>query len=342
MHVRNRHPFAGPLAAALALAAVSALSSGLISCSHRSYRDAASSQEESVVGRVLGTRWWQGSLPGAVGTAGRTLYPLAVGNRWDYDLHLRVTMVTGGVPQPPEIIDSSVRDEITGTQQIGDRTYYLQQETNPVIVGPGRLLPNYVIPLRQDLSGLYEREIVTFFPAAGTEAMRAYVARAVARPAERPAFERAYVKLMAQLAAARRDAATFALPHSGGPDLSELALLRYPLFPGARWAVRESPNFGRAVVRRERIVVPAGAFAAWQVRGESELYGPRDRVVFWYASVGLVRMSFHYESEATDEAGNVVGHVVGDQDQLLSAFNLVAPNTPNASAEAPAEGAEPR
>ena len=106
--------------------------------------------------------------------------------------------------------------------------------------------------------------------------------------------------------------------------------------------MRASPRFGRTVIGRERITVPAGAFSAWRLRGTSELFGPNDRVRFWYANAGLIRISIHLESEATDDAGNVLGRVVADEEQLLNALSLVGSHSPHPLAASSGEGAEPR
>jgi hypothetical protein len=227
---------------------------------------------------------------------------------------------------------------------IGARTYFVQQESSPLAAGAPRILPGNTFSLRQDRSGLYQLDVLTPLvqSPAPTEAVRASIERAVAEPAARAAFERAYARLTAQLAAARLGAGAPSLPRPGGPDPGELSLLRYPLAVGARWTVRESPRFVRVVVGRERLLVPAGAFVAWRLRGLSELYGPEDRVAFWYSSAGLVRISTHAEAPATDDSGNVIGRVIGDENQVLTALRLVDPNAPRADAEAPVEGVEPR
>lgn len=339
-----RRAYARALAATLELVAVSALGFGLTACSHRSMRDPGSVDDAGAADRLLGAQPWDGLTSGGRILSGRLLYPLAVGNRWDYDVHARVTLVTKDGPQPPQITDTFLRDEITGTVQIGTRTYFLQQETNPLVVTPPRLLPSNILSLRQDRSGLYQREVITVQnpPAVATEAMREYVDRVVTEPSQRAAFERAAERLTTQLATARWNSVGLRMPRTGGPDDGELSLLRYPLFVGARWTMRESPRFARVVLGRERVIVPAGAYSAWHLRGLSQLYGPEDRVAFWYSSAGLVRTSFHFESVATDNAGNVIGRVLADQDQVLSALTLVDPNAPHTLAVTPVEGAEPR
>jgi hypothetical protein len=175
-----------------------------------------------------------------------------------------------------------------------------------------------------------------------TDAVHAVVNGRIARPADRAAFERAAERVMERLASMRWNDSQLVGQGRGGPDPGELSVLRYPLSAGARWTVREMPRYGRVVLGRERVVVPAGAFVAWRLRGTSELFGPDDRVFYWYSSAGLVQMSFHFESDATDDAGNVIGRVIGDQDQVLTGLTLVDPNTPHASLESPLEGTEPQ
>jgi hypothetical protein len=343
MSVRDRHQFASSFAAVALLAALSALSPGLTGCSHRSYQDTPPAADQSIAGSVLGARPWQ--LPTSAGIpTGRLLYPLAVGNRWDYNLHQSITLVTADGPQPPQVTDLALRDDITGTIEIGARTYFLQQETNPLVVVAPRILPGNIVSLREDRSGLYQREVITVLDrsAAETAAVHAAVDGRIARPAERAAFERAVERVLDQLASVRWNASQRIGPGAGGPDPGELSLLRFPLSAGARWAVRESPRYGRVVLGRERVVVPAGAFVAWHLRGTSELFGPDDRVFYWYSSAGLVRTSFHFESLATDDAGNVIGRVIGDQDEVLTGLTLVDPNAPHALLESPVEGAEPQ
>jgi len=339
MSVRDPRLFSRSFAGAVLLAAVSALSPALTSCSHRSDQDTPPAADQSIAGSVLGARSWQ--LPSSAGlTTGRLFYPLAIGNRWDYDLHQSVTLITPDGPQPPLVTDLTLHDEIISRVQIGTRTYFLQQETNPLVVAAPRILPGNIVTLRYDLGGLYQREVPSVFnrTAAETEAMHAMVNGAVARPADRAAFERALARVSERLASARWNASQLVGAGRGGPDPGELSLLRFPLYTGARWAVRESPRYGRVVLGHERVVVPAGAFVAWHLRGTSELFGPADRVFYWYSSAGLVRTSFHFESPATDDTGHVIGRVIGDQDQVLTALTLMYPD---AALESPVDGAEP-
>ena len=76
---------------------------------------------------------------------------------------------------------------------------------------------------------------------------------------------------------------------------------------------------------------------AWRVDGTSELFGPNDRVRFWYANAGLVRMALHAEEQATDDTGNPIGRLLVDEDQVLTAVELhdsiVRPLAPSGTGE---------
>jgi len=102
-----------------------------------------------------------------------------------------------------------------------------------------------------------------------------------------------------------------------------LTMLSYPLRPGASWIVRDSPRFVRTVVGLDMIHVPLGSFPAWALRGDSELFGPNDRVGFWYSRLGLLRIRYHVEADAVDNTGAVIGRVATDSDQSLTGIHLV-------------------
>jgi hypothetical protein len=55
------------------------------------------------------------------------------------------------------------------------------------------------------------------------------------------------------------------------------------------------------------------------------VFGPDDRVFFWYGSQGLLRVRYHLVGNATDATGNIVGRIVSDSDQSLTDLHLVRP-----------------
>ena len=300
--------------AALALLLASALVAG--GCSHQ---DRAAISAPDAASDLLAPSPDPGGLQ-----LGRLLVPLAVGNRWDYRSRFQVTIVTDSGTQPGFDEVTPLRDEITGTEQIGEHEYFLIQESNPA---SGE---NYgVFRDREDHSGLFEHDppsppagaLAADEAAAFARQLSDYVERTVTDEARRAAFQRAATVVAAKLAAVRRPA--------GGADPDEITFLRFPLFVGASWIVRDSPRFEREVTAHERVELPAGAFSSWSIRGTSELFGPEDRLQLWYGQEGLLRLRFHGVSEATDPSGNVIGLVVADMDQSLTAFHLEA-ETPGA------------
>lgn len=260
---------------------------------------------------------------------GRSFYPLAIGNQWTYSIRNRSTIVTDAGAQPPVETQSPWVAAITGTTVSDTRTYFIQDEYDPRVVGPGAA---FTILMREDRTGLYEADRFIRAtptapqPTAATQ-WRASMDPAIAGTAQSAAFARA-----ADVIAARLDLAMgggIGRPSPGGPDPGELSMLRYPLRPGANWVVRTSPRFTRTVVDRVSARLPAGVFDSWKLRGDSELFGSADRVHFWYGRAGLLRIRFHAEAEATDDAGNPVGRMIVDQDQILTALTLHPPDAPH-------------
>jgi len=320
------------LAALMTLVALAALAPALGGCKHGYTGDRSS----SIASQLLGAPAPSPGVGRLLGRA-RSLYPLAVGNRWDYDIHTTTTVVTDQGAEPPVTDDSPLAAEIVATAHIGERDYFLQSESDPRIVGA-----TVAFPMRGDASGLFELDrfpapagIAIDFAGGGrgtslAEELRAVVDRSSATAAHRAAFERAANALAVKLAAV--GALGFGARATGGPDPDEIAVLRYPVFVGAHWIVRDSPQFARTVVGRDRLEVPAGRFSAWRIRGTSDRFGPDDRVAFWYAAEGLIRIRVHAVGEAVDDQGNLVGKVLFDSDQVLTALHLVDSGPPRALA----------
>ena len=273
-------------------------------------------------------------------TQGLLHTPLAVGNRWDYRMRLRTRTVAQGADEVITVSEAPWSSEIVGEQEIGQRRYFLQSEYDPRVAAPPPL-PQFA--LRQNRSGLYNLDLYYALgtepdgaPTGDGEALAAQLESAVrsasANSPHRAAFAAAAARLGARLAGEELPSRIggLALPfrpgdfERPGPLPGEISLLRYPLYTGARWVVRDSPRFARVVVGREPTTVPAGTFTAWVLRGRSELYGPNDRVRFWYAREGLIKAAFHGEMDVTDELGNVIGHLTADMDQSLTGLTLAS------------------
>jgi len=319
-------PSSAPRAVSLAGATLLLLALALAGSGCKSGYSSNSSDPESV-SATSALVAPQPFAPTAGVRSSRMLIPLAVGNRWDYRVRYSSAITTSSGPQPPFTGESPLAVEITGTEHIGEHDYFLQSEFDPSQGGPGQS----VFRERQDRTGLFDRDppdaaarplAVSAHPFAGE--LSAYVERTVTDASQREAFQRAAAAVAAKLAATRQ-ALAGAPGATAGAGPGEITLLRYPLFTGARWIVRDSPRFARVVVGREPVQVPLRRFIAWRIRGTSELYGPDDRLVLWYSSAGLVRWRFHAVSPATDPFGNVIGTVTSDFDYSLTGLHLVAP-----------------
>lgn len=260
-------------------------------------------------------------------------YPLAVGNRWDYQIHMTSVITTPAGQQSPDVTESPWLVEITGTADANGRRYFLQSESDPRVMAPIAASPFYV---RQDRTGLFELDLVQPLPYGAANAPRARgtlaaqliasVDRMPAAAANAEAFHRAAEQLAQRVEAMRQPAwRPVSVTLGPTPPPGEIAMLRYPLYVGAAWIVRDVPRFARRVTARERLEVPAGAMTSWRIAGLSDLYGPNDRVNFWYGADGLLRIQTHAESNAVDNSGNVIGTVATDIDQVLTNVELHDP-----------------
>jgi hypothetical protein len=263
-------------------------------CANREAGDGASNNAAG--GELLAPR------PVDTGTGfamARAFYPLAVGNRWDYRVRWRSTLVTDAGSQPRGSGEYSFRVEITGTTNLG-RDYFVQE-----VSGPGSdPLSRYTL-MRKDRSGLYQYyQVVGYLHDAN--AAPGWLARAPGAHADR--------------AIAIRGTAP---GNARGADLGELTLLRFPLFVGARWTEDEADGYVLTVEGREPIQTPLGVMPAWRIRATSASFGPAYRVTLWFGSAGELRERFHNVTNAIDTTGRVVGHVVTDGEMTLAGVHLV-------------------
>jgi hypothetical protein len=324
------------LAAARALTLCALLA--LAGCSHHATGTLPSDDSQAGASRLLGPTEgdkpfdWPSGDGSAFGLQGQgpSQYPLAVSNRWDYSIRLRTTIIDDHGAQPPVVTEHPWVAEIIGTRDLGTRTYYIQAESDPRVAAAA---PSLTFLLRGDRSGLYSTDAISTEGGSARAALntaallRQSVGQVLTDESQHPAFERAAIALATKLDAMRDDMLAYQ-PRPGGADPGETTQLRYPLHMSARWIVRDSPRFVRTVVGRERLRLPAGDFTAWKLRGTSELFGPGDRVHFWYARAGLVRLTLRAEVDVVDDANTVIGRMIVEQDQVLESLHLHQPGGP--------------
>ena len=314
----THRPFPIRAVAATGAAGLLLLTIALDGCSHRYSSDDSAA---GVASDLLGVR------PGDTGmdfSRSRSLYPLAVGNHWDYRVRTRYQIIDPAAP-PAMVGESPYTIDIVGTGTFDGRDYFLQSQGDP-----RRGAANVAFPLRSSRFGLFELELLRADHASAAAPvdpmaadLAAYVDRAIADPAKRAAYQRAAADLASKVASMRSTLGGLELRAPPGPAPDELTVLSYPLFVGARWVVRADPRFARIVEARERINVPLGTLGSWRIRGTSELYGPNDRVHFWYSNLGLLRSRYYAETNATDSTGAIIGRVGIDSDQALTGVHLV-------------------
>ena len=87
---------------------------------------------------------------------------------------------------------------------------------------------------------------------------------------------------------------------------------------GARQHSSASTDFPAS----EILDVPAGRLHAWRIRLDHESFTPADVAHVWYGRSGQVKYRYHLVSIATDFNGNVVGRVVVEWDEALTAAAL--------------------
>jgi hypothetical protein len=263
-------------------------------------------------------------------------YPLDVGNHWAFDRIITTrTIPNQGEPGAPYVGESTMDVDLVGPATQLGREYVVQRETHHVNGFDFSIDFLY----RQDRGGLYNADPAPASAALalGDPGANALVDRLIPANARSDAERLAYRQALRQALETRDRVARIA--RSGfrasangrpGPLTGEVALLRYPLHPNATWNVREDPLVVYLVEGSESLALPAGTFKAFRIKIDwPGTFGPNDRAHVWYGGDGLVRLQVHVEANATDAEGNVVGRVVTDETQELTALSLVGSSTPS-------------
>ena len=279
------------------------------------------------------------------------LFPLQIGNHWRAvaDDYYR-TEPLNGPPYNEVRIHTDYARSLIGTEVLFDRPYVVMEETwtqNNPFTGEPRT-GSYWIRYRQDASGLYEADVAattpptldtrneaTTTPSAGTSAMSRMLALSASLASsipeeQRSAFQAAWDKVHARAelvrSVFRKSSPTSNLGNlPNGLLPGEITRLRYPLRPGSKWEIRPDPLFSSEVEAIEHLSLPAGPFPAYRIRIDNEALGPADVVHLWMGRSGQLAVRFHFEAEATDSQGNVIGRVIDDYNEVLHEVSLVVP-----------------
>ncbi|HTM57805.1 MAG TPA: hypothetical protein VL123_05260 [Candidatus Udaeobacter sp.] len=298
-------------------------------------RPIASSRSDASLSRPFAEEGAGTPTPLAASAEAGGFYPLSIGNAWTYDTRFEMTLIDSAGnafrgPAESHVIDRS----LTGTISSLDREYVQETSFQRVPGGPSQILAP--VFYRQDRSGLYELDLVP----PGTPArpmtsadLRSRRAAAIAASLGGRVSAVSVMNLLDRIdratgvafgaTAAASHAPTLAGGRPGGVLPDEITRLQYPLRPGQHWVIRGDPLFESTVEAMESVDEPAGRFNGARIRINSDLFGANDRVHTWYGRDGFLKLSAHVEGIATDEAGNVIGRLLSDMSEDLSAIVLV-------------------
>jgi len=269
------------------------------------------------------------------------IYPLEIGNRWRHARVYAVTIVPDdGKPAALSTYHSERESELLCTQSFDGVPYVVERAIERE---PQRMITAWIF-YRQDATGLYERDVLGTDPppcqGTATEVADRGAAKApldenaiegllVARPvAEREGFGVALRALRERVAALDRirpaGAGVMLASTSQGAGPGELTRLSYPLERRQRWAVRDEPTFRMTatVEGLEALDLPPGRLRGYRIRLETAAFGPKDVVRVWYGRSGYLQLVAHFELDATDVEGNLVGRAIIDQRETLVDLSL--------------------
>jgi len=295
-------------------------------------------------GANLGTIAATGLRSGPGGTLSQGgFYPLTLGNRWGYRKEFVIQIVPdiGDAPLPVSY-RSTIGRELVCAEVRGGRTYLVERVTEQASDG---LSYRSWIRYRQDPKGLYEAHVSISEPppcerAAGPPAgleRTAFITGAapwpddlvpMGSPAVQAAFRTAWERLRERMAlldgrerSSPRATPGLSMGGTGLPD--ELIRLRYPLRPGARWLIRSGP-FGLAaeVTGVDDLLLPPGKMRGYRIRLSTDAFGPEDGVHVWYGRWGYLQLIAHFEFDAVDQTGNVIGRAITEQRETLVDLRL--------------------
>lgn len=268
-------------------------------------------------------------------------YPLAIGDHWWYTRTFRVQVIIDGQPpSPPNVVETvHEREQICHEARDG-REYLVEEERWHDASGDGG---SSWVRYRQDDAGLYEADVCLCDPPVCIDEPQVVERLRAARPAdpdervwaaissrlsterERAAFRTAWERTRERLRVVRtlaRQAPPTQAPAAS--DQPELIRLRYPLYPGQSWLIRDEPGFTFAaeVEALDLLHLPAGRAPAYRVRITPPFGGEID-VLTWWSTCGFLKFSMHDEGVVIDESGNPIGRFIVDENMGLVGIDLV-------------------
>jgi hypothetical protein len=258
------------------------------------------------------------------------VYPLDLGNRWNYDGRFEYWVIADRDPIENVRVLSTHTYELTQTEMLFGRSYVVEQRTIVEDTRPNDPVVNWV-RYRQDASGLYEADVSLNDPPGGLVPPGIAVRKA-APAGTQPTFERVPASERgAWLAAWERLQTRRHMLHGlvgkehapSGLLENEITRLRYPPTVGKVFYIR--PNVLRVKIEAyETLRLPAGDFEAARLRLTWLFPGTEsDRIFMWIGECGMLKLEARFIDAATDTGGNVIGKLVAEEGQALTDLELV-------------------
>lgn len=262
-------------------------------------------------------------------------FPLQIGDRWSYDRRFWT------IVHPADsagTADSSLFEITFNEEMICQESHAGHDYTVMRVSYPTPEYEPYWVRFRQDRAGLYEWDNTSGPPACDTTEVGKGIGLAFNASSDRRwsstaaqlhlrpsalAWKQAWRNLEAKRAAVEACGRPIGPRPPGGILAGEIQRLRYPLYPGQHWVIREEPNFQARVERAVMLRTPAGRFLAWSIRYTSELFGPDDVVRAFYGPQGYIGLRATLFSAATNENGEIIGTMEAHQDETLASIHLV-------------------
>jgi hypothetical protein len=254
-------------------------------------------------------------------------YPLVAGNRWDFLYRFSVDTVGPG----SYTYENRIREELTCRETHEGREYLVARRTSS-----DPQVGIQWIQYRQDRDGLYEWDDPSAPscdaappppPKVGRDRAADLSWHAAAARLGVPESSEPWRNAWARLEGRRASVASMARrAFSSAPvDLApgEIRRLQYPLHPGGTWDIRPDPHFWSEVEGAVSLVTPAGRFHCWAIRWLNEALGPQDVVVAWFGRDGYLGYRFRFREVVTDQQGDPIGTLAGEQSETLIGISLV-------------------
>lgn len=275
-----------------------------------------------------------GAGAAALGGHDLGMFPLAVGNSWDYAGTFHSILIETGKPAVSAVIYREEHHEVIGTETRPEGEYRLVEDLIQEYGPAGNNTTYWWERLRQTRTGLFALDVSLNEPPADEPSATALpsVRRDMAweqlsaglSASEREAYHRAWMSLMEKRRVFTGVIAAARFGREGARE-DEITRLAYPLHPRQTWVMRDAPHFAASVVGNAPITLAFGRTHVWRIRIDIEGASPSDWAEVWYGPLGFVGQRYHAVTTAIDEYGQPIGTMYVDDALTLTDTNVNRP-----------------